>query len=310
MYRVWNRILLSSLRLFPAGVAFPIYRPWPATYGVGAVYNPSTGGWAAGRAAYGPYGAAGSSAWYNPSTGRYGRSASVQGWNGSRTVANAYNPWTGYGATSRAHNAYGQWVSSVATRGEQWAKSAHVTTAQGTRFAYKNSSGQAGTGFHGANGTVANTTNGVYVGHDGNVYRKNGDGSWSRYNQGNWNQVDSTAAKQQAQQNFQSKHPSSGSQPVGAASPASQTTREPVGSVRTQPSGGATGAPHPTKGATASPDTVQGLNNSAQSPSTKPATNPAIPKYPHLETEYVLGSIASVGSKFRESKAAQPTRSC
>ncbi len=49
--------------------AYPIYRPWPVTYGAGYVYNPWNGGWAAGHAAYGPYGAVGSSAWYNPSTG-------------------------------------------------------------------------------------------------------------------------------------------------------------------------------------------------------------------------------------------------
>src|SRR5262249_2287133 len=85
---------------FYAWGAYPIYHPWPATYGVGAVWNPYTGGFWAGRAAYGPYGAAGGSAWYNPATGRYGRAASVQGWYGGRTAARVYNPWTGgYGAT-------------------------------------------------------------------------------------------------------------------------------------------------------------------------------------------------------------------
>lgn len=96
------------------GGPYPIYRPWPATYGAGYAYNPWTGGWAGGRAVYGPYAAAGSSAWFNPATGRYGRSASVQGLYGERTVASAYNPWTGgYGTTSQGHNAYSQWGSSV-----------------------------------------------------------------------------------------------------------------------------------------------------------------------------------------------------
>lgn len=56
------------------------------TYGVGAVYSPWYGGYAVGRSAYGPYGAAGSSAWYNPATGRYGRSAVSR----ERTAA---EPW-------------------------------------------------------------------------------------------------------------------------------------------------------------------------------------------------------------------------
>src|SRR6185437_3668056 len=55
------------------GGGYPVYRAWPATYGVGAVYRPYSGTYGYGRAAYGPYGAARSSAWYNPSTGRYGR---------------------------------------------------------------------------------------------------------------------------------------------------------------------------------------------------------------------------------------------
>ena len=240
-------------------VPYPVYRPWPATYGAGAVYNPATGGWAAGRAAYGPYGAAGSSAWYNPATGRYGRSASVQGYYGGRTAASAYNPWTGgYGATSQAHNAYAQWGSSVATRGDQWAQSAHVTTAQGTKFGYQTSSGQAGVGFHGANGTVANTTNGVYAGHDGNVYKKNSNGSWSQYNNGSWNQVDTTQAKQQAQQNLQSRQQSGNSQSVGAQRSSAGTSSQSVGSVSRASQTSRQGSPD------VSSSTMQGLNSSAQ----------------------------------------------
>jgi len=192
------------------GMVYPYYCPWPATYGAGYVYNPWTGGFAGGRAVYGPYGAAGSAAWYNPATGRYGRAASVQGWYGGRTVASAYNPWTGgYGATSQGHNAYAQWGSSVASRGDQWVQTGHVTTARGTAFGYQGSGGQ-GAGFHGANGTVARTNNYTYAGNDGNVYRKDSSGNWSKYNNGSWNPVDTSGAKQQAQQNLQNarqQHP-------------------------------------------------------------------------------------------------------
>lgn len=173
-----------------AGMMYPIYRPWPCTYGAGYVYNPVTGGFAGGRAVYGPYGAAGTAAWYNPATGRYGRSASVQGWYGGRTAASTYNPWTGgYAATAQGHNAYAQWGSSVATRGGQWAQTGHITTANGTTAGYRTSTGQSGVVHHGANGTVAHGTNGTFVGHDGNVYRKNGSGDWSQYTKSGWQQM-------------------------------------------------------------------------------------------------------------------------
>lgn len=181
---------------FGPGIPYPIYRPWPCTYGVGAVWNPVTGGFAAGRVAYGPYGAARSSAWYNPATGRYGRSASVQGWYGGRTAASSYNPWTGgYASTRQGHNAYGQWGSSVASRGNQWVQSGHVTTARGTAYGYRTSNGQAGVVTHGANGTTVHTNNNVYAGHDGNVYRKNTNGGWSQYNNGGWHSSSNVPAQ-------------------------------------------------------------------------------------------------------------------
>lgn len=175
---------------WPPGAFYPVYHPWPCTYGIGAVYNPWTGGFAAGRRVYGPYGSAGTAAWYNPATGRYGRSASVQGWYGGRTAANTYNPWTGaYGHTNQGHNPYAQWGHSTVSNGYQWARSGHVTTAHGTAFGYQTSGGKEGIITHGANGTVVHTNNSIYAGHDGNVYRKNSTGNWSRYNNGSWNQM-------------------------------------------------------------------------------------------------------------------------
>ncbi|HKO46729.1 MAG TPA: hypothetical protein VJV79_03350 [Polyangiaceae bacterium] len=183
----------------PPGFFYPVYRPWPMTYGVGAVYNPRTGGYAVGRAAYGPYGAARSSAWYNPATGRYGRSASVQTAYGGRTSASAYNPWTGsYARTQQGHNAYAQWGASVATRGNQWLQTGHVTTAAGTTAGYRTSAGKQGTITRGPNGTVARTDSGVYAGRDGEVYKRNGQGDWSRYDKGGgWSQVERASPKTQ-----------------------------------------------------------------------------------------------------------------
>ena len=181
------------------GSVYPIYRPWPYTYGAAAVYNPWTGGFAVGHAAYGPYGAVGSSAWYNPATGRYGRAASVQGWYGGRTVASAYNPWTGgYGATVQNHNAYGQWGHSTGVRGGEVVQTAHVTTARGTAVGYRTSSGESGTAYLGQNGKAIRTPNGVYAGNDGNVYRKDAGGGWNKDNNGSWSQVDASAVRPQA----------------------------------------------------------------------------------------------------------------
>ncbi len=168
---------------YPPGVFYPIYRPLPCTYGAGVVYNPWMGGFVGGRTAYGPYGAAGTSAWYNPATGRYGRSASVQGWYGGRTAANTYNPWTGtYGHTSQGYNAYSQWGHSAVSNGYQWARSSHVTTANGTSFVYQTSGGSQGVVTQGRNGTIVHTDNNIYAGHDGHVYRKSQDGTWMRTN--------------------------------------------------------------------------------------------------------------------------------
>ena len=223
------------------GAFYPVYRPWPMTYGAGVVYNPMTGGWAAGRAVYGPYGAAGSSAWYNPATGRYGRAASVQGWYGGRTVASAYNPWTGgYAATSQGHNTYSQWGTSVATRNGQAVQTGHITTANGTIAGYRTSTGQHGGVITGPNGTVVKGPNSVFAGNDGNVYRKDASGNWSKYSNGNWDPIDVPNAKQQGMQNYRNNHPDA--QNGSPHANLSGRTRQQI-----------------------SPDTLQGLSHAAES---------------------------------------------
>ena len=172
---------------------YPIYYPYPYTYGVGAVYNPYTGGYAVGGAVYGPYGAAGGAAWYNPATGTYGRVATVQTPYGGRTVASAYNPYTGaYAATRQGSSPYAQWGSSVAVRGDDWARAGHVTTSQGTVAGVRTSNGTGGvvaTGPGGNTGGIVKTQNDVYAGKDGNVYKKDSNGNWSKYDNGNWDPV-------------------------------------------------------------------------------------------------------------------------
>jgi hypothetical protein len=239
------------------GGGVPVYRAWPATYGVGAVYRPYSGAYGYGRAAYGPYGAARSSAFYNPSTGRYGRTATRQSYyGGGRTAGTAYNPWTGgRGGTVQGHNPYAQWGRSAAARGDQWVQSGHVTTARGTTGAYRSSEG-AGVVSNRANGSVARTSNGVYAGNDGNVYRRNSSGNWSQYNNGNWDQVKPTAqqqenlqnTRQQAQQNIQGRE--------GSQVPQSDRPQAAESLKNSRSGGGSSQA--------VSKQTMDGLNSSAQ----------------------------------------------
>ncbi len=86
------------------------YYGYPHTYGMGAWYNPHTGAYGRGYAAYGPYGGVGMGASYNPRTGTYARGASAYGPYGSRSAGQAYNPRTGtYGQTRQGSNVYGNW---------------------------------------------------------------------------------------------------------------------------------------------------------------------------------------------------------
>gem|GEM_PF-5404089 len=118
---------------------------------------------------------------------------------GGRSAASVYNPYTGgYGSTRQGHNAYAQWGSSVAGRGDQWVQTGHVTTRNGTTGAYRTSSGQSGVVHRGENGTAIKTKDGVYAGRDGNVYKRDANGGgWSQYENGNWNQVDRNKAQTQ-----------------------------------------------------------------------------------------------------------------
>jgi hypothetical protein len=123
--------------------------------------------------AYGPYGGAGYAARYNPATGSYSRGAAAWGPGGVRGAAEAWNPRTGTSAQTRqGANIYGRWGSTAVQRGDQWARTAHVTNRA------------TGTTTRVAQGSGGN----VFAGHDGSVYR-NQNGSWQKYESGGWNNV-------------------------------------------------------------------------------------------------------------------------
>jgi hypothetical protein len=171
--------------------AVPIYRPWGATYGCAAAYNPWTGGYVAGGGVYGPYGAAGRAAWYNPATGNYGRAATVQGAYGGRTVAAGYNPRSDTGwATRQGNNGYAQWGTSAVQRGDDWVRAGHVATEEGGVARWRGSEGGGKIRVNdGEVSGVARHDDNLYAGKDGNVYRRDDDGNWAKYDDGDWENV-------------------------------------------------------------------------------------------------------------------------
>lgn len=158
--------------------------------GYEARYNPSTGTYARGAGVYGPYAGAGTVAAYNPATGATARGAAAYGPYGAVGAASGYNPSTGRGAaTYQQSTPYGSWGQSAVTNGDQWARTAHSSTAWGTTGAWQTSGGGAGAVHQGATGNtgVAKTANGnVYAGHDGNVYKYDQGSGWQKNTGSGW----------------------------------------------------------------------------------------------------------------------------
>jgi hypothetical protein len=178
------------------GGASPVYYPYYATFGQAAWYNPWSGAYQRGAAAYGPYGGVAAGARYNPSTGVYSRGAMAWGPSGANVAAQAYNPRTGvYGQTRQGSGVYGSWGSSYVQRGDDWAQTARVTNdvTGATRRVTRTDEGAAvsGSGPRGS-GFVAAGDEGVYAGRDGNVYRR-ADGGWQKYDNGSWGQTQTPA---------------------------------------------------------------------------------------------------------------------
>jgi hypothetical protein len=163
------------------GYGYPIYYPRPATWGLGAYYNPVRGVYGRYGYAYGPYrGIAGARTW-NPRTGTYGRAGAAWGPRGSAGFVAAYNPRTdGAGYLAGGRNVYGSWKSAGVRRGSDWARvTARDTAGGGSALRWNTSEGQ---GFlrEGRRGDI-------YAGRDGNVYRNTGDG-WQKFD-GGWQDV-------------------------------------------------------------------------------------------------------------------------
>src|SRR5664279_1629709 len=189
------------------------YYPYAATYGY-HTYNPYTGAYGFGGAAYGPYGSAHWGTSYNPNTGTYARGATETTPYGTRSAAEAYNPYTGASAATRqGSNAYGSWGQSVVNKNGETAYTQHASNAYGSAGTVQTSSGgkAAATSTAYGNTAAGKTANGdMYAGHDGNVYKNTGSG-WQTYNNGSWNDVNkpTTTSAQQSAQSYNQQHPTS-----------------------------------------------------------------------------------------------------
>jgi hypothetical protein len=223
---------------------YPIYHPYPHTYGAGTTYNPATGRYGSYQAAYGPYGGVARTSSYNPRTGTYSRGQMAWGPSGAQGSGVAYNPRTGAaGATRQGSNPYGNWGTSAVKKGDDWARTARVTDSQGnTRWAAQGSGGGSATGVRGPGGSgfVGQSGSGdVYAGRDGNVYRKT-DGGWQSYDNGNWNDVGGSG-------NRPSQQPGAGTRPsqqpsTGAGAGAgTRPSQQPSAGTRPAPSQGTMG---------------------------------------------------------------------
>ncbi len=204
---VWGTGWYYPPYIWWGGGGYPVYYPYYRTYGMGAVYNPWTGGYAVGGWGYGPYAGAGRAAWYNPATGRYGRVATVQGPYGGRTFASGYNPRTNTAWTTRqGNNGYAQWGRTAVRRGDNFAQAGHIATRNGGAAAYRgpNSAGAFRWNDQGRGGIVKGQDH-LYAGHDGNVYRHDKGGGWDKWENGSWNSVDRNDAREKARDTAKSR---------------------------------------------------------------------------------------------------------
>ena len=130
---------------------------------------------------------------YNPRTGTYARGAAAYGPYNSRAAAQAWNPRTGtYAQTRQGGNVYGSWGSTSVQRGDDWVNTKRVTnnrTGATTRVTRTDDGAAVSRRGPGGSTVVAGSGGNVYAGNDGNVYRR-GDDGWQKRENGDWSTAD------------------------------------------------------------------------------------------------------------------------
>jgi hypothetical protein len=223
---------------YPVG-GYPVYHPYPCTYGVGAYYN-SGAYYGTSKSVYGPYGGtAATGTAYNPYTGTYARGATASGPYGTQSVAQAYNPYTGtYAATHQGSNAYSSWGQSVVSNGNKSAYTQHYSNANGTVATAQGSQGgkaAASSTKYGSSAAAKTSSGNMYATHDGNVYKNTGSG-WSSYNNGSWNSVNSSANKNSASSQYNSSSSQSAQNQAKSAQSSSSSANKSYNSQSAQKS--------------------------------------------------------------------------
>ena len=193
----WNCVVWGTGWYYPPyvyyGGYYPIYYPYPMSYGGGSWYNQATGAYGRAVAGYGPYGGLGYGAAYNPRTGTYARAAAAYGPYGAGRQAVAFNPRTGtVAATRQGTNYYEAWGTSAVARGDDWVRTARYANDHVRAGGFRTSQGGSGV-------VIGDGGNNLYAGRDGNVYRRGDDGQWQQRQGGDWSNVDRPAAERQGQ---------------------------------------------------------------------------------------------------------------
>jgi hypothetical protein len=142
---------------YPHYPYYPYY-PWPPSYGYGSWYNPNTGFYGESMVAYGPYGAARSTAVYNPKTGVYGRGQAV--WDSDEVAGRryAYNPNTDTSTSRRGYYDFDDnegWSERVTRRGDEWVYSESDWDDGSVRTDFETSRGGEGTTYRERNGDTS-----------------------------------------------------------------------------------------------------------------------------------------------------------
>ena len=172
---------------------YPYYYYPPYSYGISAVYNPTTGAYARRGVVYGPYGGYGRSYGYNPTTGTYVRGQSIWDGDSAYGMGQAYNSRTNTSVwTEQAVNGYERWGETVVRRGDEWATVSKYGNERGTKRDIETSKGGSGTVISNNDNRAAigrNEAGDIYAGKDGTVFRKNEDG-WQKREGGEWAEID------------------------------------------------------------------------------------------------------------------------
>ncbi len=179
---------------------YPIYVPYPYTYGVHAIYDPVTGTYGKKGYAYGPNGGYGRFYAYNPTSGTYARGEAFWDQTSGVGIGQAYNPRTNTRLiTEQGYNDYERWGETVITRNDQWATISKTTTDQGIqREIHTSKGGEAALiSKDGSTSGIAKSADGdIYVGRDGSVYKR-GDSGWQVRENGQWKTINKSSIQTQ-----------------------------------------------------------------------------------------------------------------